>query len=253
MMLLFFLIISCYIQGAVAGAPPYYDRPGAFIPRDFTPYINQSDGNCTVIGIYPPVSEQPEIMKIPPDMSDSAPDISTNPPPYFPDLSQNYALRNISCENPNNRFISIMWYFNKWDTFQIQRERLFTSLIQHGTVSNVTLNFVAHTTNTASENLSTRHINVIKYNSTSTSGYFVIFDSGLYPRPNYFIAYYGVIGSTDVDAYLTNLESFLATRYSDDQFNPVIPMATPTIPIPISIPFGAFGIVVAIRKIRGNH
>lgn len=255
--LLVFLGLSCCIQGALAGAPPYYDRPISYIPRDFTPYVNQSWGNCTVTDTYPPIQKQPVVLKIPPDMSDSAPNISDNPPPFFPDLSQDYALRNISCKKINNNFISIMWYFNKWRTFREQRERLFTYLAQHGTMSNVTLNLVEarsgsnNTTNTTSENLSIRHINVFKYDSTITSGYFVIFDSDFFPGPNYFIAYYGIVGSSDVDKYLLNLESFLATRYSDDQFNPESPMDVPTqIPVPVAIPLGAVGIVVVIRKIR---
>lgn len=256
--LLVFLVFICCVPGALAGAPPYYDRPAFFIPDNFTPYINQSEGNCTVTDAYPPIQTQPSVLTIPPDISDSAPNISNTPPPFFPDLSQDYALRNISCERPDDRFISIVWYFNKWDTFRDQRERLLAYLIQHGSVSNVTLDLVEkrsgtdNTTNPHANNGSIRHITAIKYTSTSTSGYFAIFDSDYFPRPNYFIAYYGVVGSSDVDKYLPNLESFLATRYSIDQFNPVTPMATPTIPIPITIPLWAFGIIVAIRKIRWN-
>ncbi|AGB01382.1 hypothetical protein [Methanoregula formicica] len=256
LIVLIILALSSCIQGAFAGAPPYYDRPTFFIPRDFTPYVNQSEENCTVTDAYPPIQTQPSVLTIPPDMSDSAPDISDSPPPFFPDLSQDYALRNMSCNKTNDRFIAIMWYFNKWETFKEQRERLFTYLSQHGSMSNVTLTFAEARSvldNTTSGKLTIRHINVIKYDSMNTSGYFAIFNSGYFPGPNYFIAYYGIIGSSDVDDYLPNLESFLATGYSDDQFNPVVPMATPTIPVPTVIPFGAVAIVVMIRKIRGNH
>jgi len=258
LLVLIILALSCCIQGAFAGAPPYSERADWVIADNFTPFIIPSEGNCTVTSIYPPVSQEIGILKIPPDMSDSAPNISTSPPPYFPDLSQDYALRNITCEKPSDRFISIVWYFNKWDTFQVQRERLFSYLIQHGSISNVTLTLVEKRSspdnpgNFSLQNVSIRYVTAFRYSGTNTSGYFVIFDSGFLPRPNYFIAYYGVVGSSDVDTYLPNLESFLSLRNSDDEFNPVVPMATPTIPLPIAIPFGAVAIVIMIRKNRGN-
>jgi hypothetical protein len=169
---------------------------------------------------------------------------------------------NISCERTGDQYVSEVWYFNNWDDFRVQRERLFHYLNQSGTISNVTLTFEYNETlatynNSHIEKLKTQRIDAIQYISNSTSGYFIIFDSHFFPGPNYFIAYYGVVGSSDLEKNSPKLKSIMiyVPKFMDHGvptvINPVTSMdVPPEIPLPVIILLMALGIVGFIRELQ---
>jgi hypothetical protein len=251
---LVFLVIICCIQGASAGAPPLKDRAGYLLPYLSTPHINQSIGDCIVgtdsfdvSGVNTPGNQLPESV------------------PFFLDLSENNAFMNISCERTGDHYVSEVWYFNNWDEFRVQREHLFHYLNQSSTISNVTLTFEYNETlatynNSHIEKLKTQRIDAVQYISNSTSGYFIIFDSHFFPGPNYFIAYYGVVGSSDLEKYSPKLKSImiLVPKFMDNGvpnvINPITSMdVPPEIPLPVIILIMALGIVGLIRELQRRH
>lgn len=249
MMLLIILALSCCIQNVIAEPPLPEGRPGYLLPFH-SPYANQSigkiceNGGCfSVTDIYPT-------------------NWSFRKPPYFLNMSKYHAFLNISSDN-GDKYVSEVWYFNNWEDFREQRERLFTFLAQHGMMSNITLDLsdaLNRTNNTYYTGLTNKRISAIQYINATTSGYFIIFDTHFFPGPNYYIAYYGIIGSPDLQNYSSTLDSFMTIvpyfmeAGGTNTMNPGSPMAVPTrIPLPLVTPVGAVGIVAAIRKIRGKN
>ncbi|MCK9593712.1 MAG: hypothetical protein M0Q91_17060, partial [Methanoregula sp.] len=125
----------------------------------------------------------------------------------------------------------------------------------HGDVSNVTLDLseeLTRTNNTYIAGLKARQISAIKYKNATTSGYFIVFETGYYPGQNYYIAYYGVVGSSDIQAHTTQLETLMMTRIpaflegSVYEINPELPMTRST-PLPVIILIFSLGIVGLIR------
>jgi hypothetical protein len=165
---------------------------------------------------------------------------------------------NISCERTGDHYVSEVWYFDNWDEFRLQREHLFSYLTQHGTVSSVTLDLseeLARTNNTYLAGLKTRQVRAIKYENTTTSGYFLIFYTDIFPGPSYYIAYYGVVGSSGIQEHTPQLETLIMTtfpglmEYQTYEINPESPMTRST-PLPVIIIILALGIVGLIRELQ---
>jgi len=247
LLILIILALSCCIQNVIAVPPIPEGRPGYLLPLH-SPYANQSfekvckNGECfSVNDVYPT-------------------NLSFRSPPFFLNMSNYHAFMNISSDG-EDQYVSEVWYFNNWDEFQKQRERLFTYLVQHGTVSSTTVDLsdaLNRTNNTYYKGLTNKRVSAIQYINATTSGYFIIFDTHFFPGPNYYIAYYGVVGSSDLKNHSSQLDSFMIiVPYfmeggGTNTMNPESPMATPTIPVLATIPVGAVAIVIMIRKNRGN-
>jgi len=241
--LFYFIAFSCLITTASAGAPPPDSRPGYLLPNLYPPYINQSTGDCFNVTDQFPTNR------------------SFRSPPFFLNMSENYAFMNISCERTGERYVSEVWYFTDWDEFIKQRESLFRYLIQHGTMSNVSLDLseeLARINNTYISGFKTRQINAIRYEDPTKSGYFVIFSTNFFPGPNYFIVYYGVVEPTDLKEHSTQLETLITTvipNFLEGEsyvFNPEFPMASQSTPFPTGLFFIAVIVVVFIKSLRGR-
>jgi len=238
-----YIAFSCLTSTASAGAPPYNNRPGYLLPNLYSPYINQSAGDCFTETDSFKAFNHP-----------------FRPPPFFPNMSVNHAFMNISCESSGDRYISEVWYFTDWNEFRTQREALLKYLTQHGTIFNVTLDLseeLARTNNSYVAGLQTRQINAIRYEDSTTSGYFVIFSSVLFPGPNYYITYYGVVAPTDFKNHSTQLDALMMATFPglieyQTQSNPEFPMASQPTPFPAGVILIAFGIVAFIRALQGR-
>lgn len=234
---------SCLIANVSAGVPPPDSRPGYLLPNLYPPYINPSNGDCfNVTDLFPT-------------------NRSFRSPPFFLNMSKNYAFMNISCERTGDQYISEVWYFTDWDEFNIQREALFSYLTQHGTISNVSLDLseeIARTNNSYITGLKTRQIKAIKYDNSITSGYFVIFSTNIFPGPNYYITYYGVVKPTDLQEHTSQLKTLIMTTFlglmehQTCDYNPEFPMASQSTPFPAGIILIAIGIVAFIRVLQGR-
>jgi len=252
------LLFICCTQGAFAGAPPKDQRAAWLIPLRYFQTNHTIDKICFPDECY----YQTDYYST--GMSSASPYVSLRQSPYFPSISQWYAYKNFSSES-GTEYIAVVWYYNNWDDFNNGREHLFKYLTRSGTMSNVTLYFEYNETlatynNTSVEEVKSRQIDAIQYISNSTSGYFVIFDSHFFPGQNYYIAYYGVVESSDLENYSSRLQSIMipVPQFMDDgapnEVNLTNPMnVPPELPIWTYIPVGAVGIVAVIRKIRGNN
>jgi len=245
LVILFVLIgSSCLIATVSAGAPPLDNRPGYLLPHLFPPYINQSAGDCFTETDSFKAFNHP-----------------FRPPPFFLNMSENYAFMNISCEKTSERYVSEVWYFTDWDEFSTQRESLFGYLTRHGTVSNVTLDLseeLARTNNSYISGFSTRQINAIRYENSLTAGYFVIFSTNIFPEPSYYITYYGVVGPANLHEHTSQLKTLIMStfpglmEYQTCVFDPESPMTSQSSPLPTGLFFIAVIVVMFIRSLRGR-
>lgn len=238
-----FIGSSCLIATASAGAPPLDNRPGYLLPHLFPPYINQSADDCFTETDSFKAFNHP-----------------FRPPPFFPNMSVNHAFMNITCNKTGDHYVSEVWYFTDWNEFCMQRESLFRYLTQHGDISNVTLDFSKELERPDKSHLArlkTRQINATRYEGSETSGYFVIFSSVLFPGPNYYITYYGVVAPTDFKNHSTQLDALMMATFPglieyQTQSNPEFPMASKSTPVPAGIILIAIGFVAFIRALQGR-
>jgi hypothetical protein len=242
--LFFIIIFSSFISVASAGAPPLDNRPGYLLPHLFPPYINQSAGDCFTETDSFKAFNHP-----------------FRPPPFFLNMSENYAFMNISCEKTGERYVSEVWYFTDWDEFSTQRESLFEYLTRHGTVSNVTLDLspeLARTNNSYISGFSTRQIDAIRYENSLTAGYFVIISINMFPEPSYYITYYGIVGPANLQEHTPQLKTLIMStfpglmEYQTCVFNPESPMMEQSLPLPTGLFFIAVMVVMFIRSLRGR-
>lgn len=224
------------------GTPPD-SRPGYLLPNLYPPYINPSNGDCfNVTDLFPT-------------------NRSFRSPPFFLNMSKNYAFMNISCERTGERYVSEVWYFADWDEFSTQRESLFGYLTRHGTVSNVSLDLspeLARTNNSYISGFSTRQIDAIRYENSLTAGYFVIISTNMFPEPSYYITYYGIVGPANLQEHTPQLKTLIVsailglTEYQTCVFNPESPMMEQSLPLPTGLSFIAVMVVMFIRSLRGR-
>jgi len=256
-MMIITLTIYCCIPVAFAGAPPQDERVAWLIPLAALEMNKSISKVCISSECY----FQTDVYDT--GMLRIHPDLSFRQPFYFPNISRWYGYKNFSSESGTN-YTAEVWYYDNWDEFSNGRIHLFQYLTRSGKISNITITFQYNETlatynGTHIEEQKSRQIDAIQYVSNSTSGYFIIFDSHFFPGPNYFIAYYGVVGSSELEKYSTNLKSImsLVPEFMDDgvpnDINPESPMPTPTISVPVILPLGAMAIMVLLRKIRRNQ
>ncbi len=185
-LLIAFIFLSTFIV-AVAGAtpPPLEDRAAYLLPSLGTINISAR--------MYLTVTDEPV--------------------PAFPPLSPYYASRNILDEKTGEDYVSECWYFNDWTAFSVQRTGLFAYLASHGTVSNTTLDISPELSRMSADpeiaEDSVHQVPVLAYESNGTSGYFVIFSTRYFPGESYYIAYYGLAGSSRLEDNSTLLNTFI--------------------------------------------
>jgi len=120
-------------------------------------------------------------------------------PPFFPALSQYCGYANYSRTGSDDRYLAGEWYFNDSEEFLRAEKELYQYLEEHGRVSTVDLNI--------SEG------DVTKYESKTTSGYFLVYKNTFGREGDYFIVYYGATGSGDLSNQTPFLKALIADRY----------------------------------------
>ena len=218
------LLFSCCVQIAYATPPPPGSRSFYLLPNPAEPYYNQSID----LGF---------------DVGSTYNDDGISSP--FAHLSDYRGFRNFSFIKTGRIYISEVWYFNDWATFKTNNDDLFHYLKKHGTLSRITLNIteeLALTNDPWITGLHAKHINATKYIANETSGYFIIFSTDFFPGENYYIAYYGVVGQSDLADDTPQIKTLIMSCFpgfvekQNFTFDPTIPTTQPApLPVPIVI------------------
>jgi hypothetical protein len=124
-------------------------------------------------------------------------------PPFFPALSQYCGYANYSRTGSDDRYIAGEWYFDDSEEFLQAEKELCRYLEEHGRVSTVKL--------TISEE--TKGFDATKYECETTSGYFLVYKNTFGREGDYFIVYYGAVGSVDLSNQTPFLKALIADRY----------------------------------------
>ena len=233
--------IGCCIPIAGATPPPPEYRVAYLLPNPVGPYYNQSVDLGFLV---------------------SSPQNSTGTSPAFPTLSEYRASRNFTYAKTGDTYLSEVWYFHTWDSFAAGREELMDYVQKHGTTSPVTLDLsedLARTGDPYIAGLHATRINATAYRATDTAGYFIIVSTYFFSGENYYIAYYGTAGRSDLEAGTPQLRTLIMSCFpgfvegGTYAFDPVSPENT-TAALPAGLPFlaagSAFVICAAVRSCR---
>lgn len=239
-MVFVFLVCICYIQVVCARTPLPEERAQYFRPDIEGLSFNQSSEDRFITldfhqRVYP---------------------YTEKTMPYFPGLSEYWAYTNLSYVKTGDRYIAQAWYFNNWSKFSTEREKLFLYLHQQGTLTPAVLDIspeLIATNNSYLAGYKTRFVNVTKYQSNETSGYFIIFNTDFFYDESYYITYYGVTGSSDLMEETNPLKMLIISgilglpENSHYEFDPTIPHPVPTrTPLPPILPVAALCIIMVV-------
>ncbi|MFA4860065.1 hypothetical protein [Methanoregula sp.] len=131
-------------------------------------------------------------------------------------MSKYRAFRSFTSLKTGKSFFSEVWYFNDWSGFKEDRKHLFAFLQQQGTITPVTLDLTENLARTGDPyvaGLHAREICVTQYSSNETSGYFLVFSTDFFPGENYYIAYYGTDGQSDLVGNNPSLKTLIMSSY----------------------------------------
>jgi hypothetical protein len=236
------LLFSYCVQIAYATPPPPEGRSFYLLPNPAGPYYNQSiDLGFNVGSTY-------------------YGDGISSP---FPRLSEYRGFRNFSFIKTGRTYISEVWYFNDWTAFKMNNDDLFHFLKTHGTLSPIVLNVteeLARTNDPWITGLHAKHINATQYIAHETSGYFIIFSTDFFPGENYYIAYYGVVGQSDLTDDTPQIKTLIMSCFpgfvekQNHLFDPTSPV-TRAVPLPVVIiilAVGCIGILAFGQRRRGK-
>ncbi|ACL16956.1 hypothetical protein [Methanosphaerula palustris] len=162
-------------------------------------------------------------------------------PSSLPNVSDNYYYSTFTSPKTGEQYLDAVWYFNTWDGFTKGKDELNRYLQQHGTVTPVVLNLSPELAGSSISDIRDlsgteqwRTINATRYEGEGTSGDFLTFATNYFPGENYYIAYYGITGSTNVSEDATHHQHLLAMtsipRFVMShwyEFDPATPMTIP--------------------------
>lgn len=144
-------------------------------------------------------------------------------PPTFPSVSQYCGYANYKQKESNDLYLIVSWYFDDEKKFLQSEKDLYQYLEEHGRVSIVELDISEEISDEIKrrENRSAwgptfgpKSFDVTKYESEITSGYFLVYKNPFIEgRDDYFIVYYGAMGSVDFSKQRPLLEKLIATSY----------------------------------------
>ena len=137
-------------------------------------------------------------------------------PPLFPAVSQYCGYADYTRAGSDDSYLVIAWYFNDLKKFLQVEEELYQYLEVNGQVSTVELNINEEIERFGKEErYGLKIFNVTKYESEITSGYFLVYKKpfGLVERDDYFIVYYGSMGSVDLSGQTPHLKELIAYEY----------------------------------------
>ncbi len=228
------VLFSCCVHIAYATPPPAEGRPWYLLPNPMGPYYNQSIDSGFFVGD--------------PYRDDGPTSV------FFPRLSEYRLLRNFSFEKTGRTYISEVWYFNDGTRFKTNKDDLFHYLKKHGTITPVILDIteeLARTNDPWITGLRAKHISTTQYISPETSGYFIFFSTDFFPGENYYIAYYGVVGHSDLADDTPQIKTLIMSCFpgfvekQDYHFDPTSP-ATQSLPLPSVLVILAIGCTVPV-------
>jgi len=137
-----------------------------------------------------------------------------DPGRLFPPLSGDRAYKEYSFGPNDSRFVGETWYFSDWDSFETGKEELLRYTETYGKTGTVILNISDSLTNyQSSDRKPGRSIKATRFQDNSTTGYFFVVNNPGYPGENYFITYYGTIGSPGADT-TRQLEYLIGSCFS---------------------------------------
>lgn len=133
--------------------------------------------------------------------------------PIFPELSQYSGYANYTRRKSHDRYLISEWYFDDRKTFIQAEIVLYKYLEEHGRLSIAQLNISEELeiiNNESGHGPVT--FNATKYESETTSGYFLIYKNTFGPD-NYFIVYHGSMGLANLSNQTQFLKNLIAASY----------------------------------------
>jgi hypothetical protein len=142
-----------------------------------------------------------------------------SPSPYFPPISKYHAFKNFSLLNSDNQYISESWYFNDYEELKTGETTLYSFLSRNGNISRETIDFIelvdpANRPSPTKSSLKNYSYAMTKYESNSTSGYFVVAEKNVSLYNGYYITYYGTIGPSHLLEQSPHIKLLMLTRYN---------------------------------------
>lgn len=129
-------------------------------------------------------------------------------PPLFPTLSLYCGYANYSRTESTDLYLAGEWYFDDGKKLLQAEKELCQYLEEHGKVSPVELNISREL------RYAPKSFDATKYESEITSGYFLVYEKPFVSyRDDYFIVYYGTIGSVDLSNQTPFLKALIADGY----------------------------------------
>ncbi len=138
-------------------------------------------------------------------------------PPFLLNVSNHFYYSNFTSPNTGEQYLIAVWSFDTLDGFTEGKDELNRYLWQHGTVTPIVLNLSPELAGSSSSDLVNlsrsaqwRAIEATRYNGDRTSGYVLTFAMNSRPGVNYYIAYYGVVGTAEMSEDTTHRLHLLA-------------------------------------------
>jgi|GEM_PF-2334946 len=202
--LFLFLIFSCLTSTASATPPPSEQRIKYLLPNSNNDYNITMRSNDLVISSNQSTDDRFTTLDyVGPGMVyayGNSSVTSGSSLPFFPEISQYWAYKHFIHLKTGETYVSQVWFFNDWTTFETKKEELYQYLQKHGQVSKVSLDIsdeLIQTNNSIFSGMKIHQYNVTRYVSKDTSGYFIVHENSWYPGLNCYIIYIGVKGQTD--------------------------------------------------------
>ena len=136
-------------------------------------------------------------------------------PSCFPAISQYCGYVNCRRTGSDDQYLIAAWYFDDNKKFARAEEELYHYLKEHGEVYAVELNISEDLKRLGKEREHTpEKFNVTGYESETTSGYFLVYKNPFgRDMDEFFIVYYGSMGSVDLPNQTPFLKELIADGY----------------------------------------
>ena len=193
----------CFILDFVAIGPGL--PPSAGMPEWYVPGCGSRMENGTLIEVRS-VAEHFELI------GDRIIDES---PSCFPAVSQYCGYANCRRTGSDDQYLIASWYFDDSKKFSRAEVDLYQYLEERGRVSTVELNISEDLKRLGKEREHTpEKFNVTGYESETTSGYFLVYKNPFGRNMDeFFIVYYGSMGSVDLPNQTPFLKELIADGY----------------------------------------
>jgi len=144
-------------------------------------------------------------------------------PPLFP-VSSRYCSHAVYADTGSgDRYLVINWYFDDSADLSQAEMDLCSHLRASGNVSLAELALPGEPDISQGEQ-SSRRVPVTRFESEESSGYFIVVEKPLSPEhDDYFVVYYGVVGTVILSDHVAALEDLMLRSYSFNGARPLAP------------------------------